>query len=80
MKRTILFLTILISLNKLIFAQGTPADVSKVVDAEKNFNTLVEQKGIKGGFLEVADPDGIVFKPDIVKITDFYNNIAKQPG
>jgi hypothetical protein len=80
MKRSILFFTILIGLNKLIFAQGAPANVSKVVDAEKNFNTLVEQKGIKGGFLEVADPDGIVFKPDIVKITDFYNNIAKQPG
>jgi hypothetical protein len=41
---------------------------------------LVEKKGIKGGFLAATDPEGLVFKPDAVKITDFYTNIDGQPG
>jgi hypothetical protein len=80
MKKIILAVIILISLNKLALAQTTVADVSTVVDAEKNFNKLVERKGIKGGFLAVAAPDGIVFKPNAVNITEFYSNIDKQAG
>jgi hypothetical protein len=81
MKRIILAVTILISLTKIASAQtAAPADVNTVVDAEKNFNKLVERKGIKGGFLAVADPEGIVFKPNAVNITQFYSNIDSQPG
>jgi hypothetical protein len=58
----------------------TPVTVSKVITAEENFNKSVAKKGIKDAFLEVADPEGIVFKPNAVKIEDFYNNIQKQPG
>ncbi|GAA4100971.1 hypothetical protein [Mucilaginibacter panaciglaebae] len=57
-----------------------PAQVSKVVQAEEAFNKLVARKGIKNGFLAVADPEGIVFKPKVVKITDFYEGVEKQPG
>jgi hypothetical protein len=71
---------ILISSSKFVSAQSAAANVNNVTDAEKNFNKLIEKKGIKGGFLTVADPEGIVFKPDVVKITDFYNNIDKQAG
>ena len=80
MKRTVLAIITLISLSKLTLAQTGPADVNTVIEAEKNFNKLVERKGIKGGFLAVADAEGIVFKPDAVNITDFYNNIDKQAG
>ena len=81
MKKIVLFALIIIGLNKLSIAQPTqPADVSRVLDAEKDFNKLVERKGIKGGFLAVADREGIVFKPDAVNITEFYNNIDKQSG
>ena len=62
------------------FAQTAAAKVDKVVSAEDAFNKLVARKGIKEGFLSVADPDGIVFKPNAVKITDFYASIDKQPG
>jgi hypothetical protein len=63
------------------FAQTpTPVEVSKVVKAEEDFNKVVERKGIKGGFLSVADFEGIVFKPNAVKITEFYSTIDKQPG
>jgi hypothetical protein len=80
MKRIILAALVLIGLNKLAIAQTGTVDVNKVIDAEKSFNKLVERKGIKGGFLTVADPEGIVFKPDAVNITEFYNNIDKQAG
>jgi hypothetical protein len=56
------------------------ATVDKVLKAEENFDKLVEHKGIKDAFLDVADPEGIVFKPSPVRIIDFYGNIAKQPG
>jgi len=56
------------------------AHVDKVLKAEDNFNSLVAHKGIKAAFLEVADVEGIVFKPQPVKITEFYTNIDKQPG
>ena len=84
MKKVLLFAFILSGVTTLSIAQpaATPAtaDVQKVIDAETNFNKLVERKGIKGGFLAVADPEGIVFKPDAVNITEFYNNIDKQSG
>ncbi len=80
MKRLILAATILISCHEVSLAQTNTVQVSKVVDAEKDFNRLVERKGIKEAFLSVADPEGIVFKPEVVKITDFYNSIDKQPG
>jgi hypothetical protein len=56
------------------------AQVSTVVSAEESFNKLVARKGIKEGFLAVAHPEGIVFKPDAVLISDFYGKIDKQPG
>jgi ketosteroid isomerase-like protein len=78
MKRSILVAVALISCHGLVFAQA--AKVSEVVNAEQAFNRLVERKGIKEAFLTVAAPDGVVFRPHVVKITDFYNSIDKQPG
>jgi len=80
MKKLLLTTILLIGISKIVLAQTGPADVNTVVDAEKNFNKQVERKGIKGGFLTVADPAGIVFKPNVVNITDFYNSIDKQAG
>jgi hypothetical protein len=80
MKRLFLAITIFISVSGLAVAQQTKVEVSKVVDAEQSFNKQVERKGIKDAFLSVADPEGIVFKPEAIKITDFYNSIDKQPG
>jgi hypothetical protein len=80
MKRLILAATILIGCRELAIAQTNPVQVSKVVDAEQSFNKTIQRRGIKEAFLSVADPEGIVFKPEVVKITDFYNSIDKQPG
>jgi hypothetical protein len=80
MKRVILAASLFISFHGLIFAQKTTVEVSKVVDAEESFNKLVAHKGIKDAFLSVADPEGVVFKPEVIKITDFYSSIDKQAG
>lgn len=80
MKKLLALLIILTGISKLSVAQTGPADVNRVINAEKEFNRLVERKGIKGGFLAVADPEGIIFKPDAVNITEFYSNIDKQAG
>jgi hypothetical protein len=80
MKKLLLLAIVLTGINKIAQAQAPTGDVNTVVDAEKNFNKLVERKGIKGGFLTVADPGGIIFKPNVVNITEFYNSIDKQAG
>src|ERR1700735_4227161 len=81
MKNTILLAAIVLTgFVTPAVAQTTPVTVNKVITAEDNFNKSVAKKGIKEAFLEVADPEGIVFKPNAVKITDFYTNIEKPPG
>jgi ketosteroid isomerase-like protein len=79
MKRIILLAAAFIGLQGSVLAQNT-AKVNEVISAEQAFNRLVERKGIKDAFLTVADPEGIVFRPNVIKITDFYNSIDKQPG
>ncbi|QKJ32100.1 hypothetical protein HQ865_20805 [Mucilaginibacter mali] len=82
MKRLFFTTALIISYSVLTFAQQKPpiAKVATVVSAEEAFNKLVARKGIKDGFLAVADPEGLVFKPNAKKITDFYGSIDKQPG
>lgn len=81
MKKIILTALTLSFFSSLAFAQKPALGVvDKVIKAEDNFDKLVARKGIKSAFLEVADPEGIVFKPQPVLIVDFYNNIDKQPG
>ena len=63
-----------------VFAQQKTAQVQTVITAEDNFNKLVAKKGIKDGFLAVADVEGIVFKPEAVSINEFYSKVDKQPG
>ncbi|MFD0793173.1 DUF4440 domain-containing protein [Mucilaginibacter litoreus] len=79
MKKTLLTAIVLSGLSFSALAQ-TKVEVNNVVAAEENFNKIVERKGIKDGFLAVADPEGIVFKPNAVKITEFYRGIDKQQG
>jgi len=80
-KKNILFTAIaLVGYSTFALAQTPAGTVDRVIAAEQNFNKAVAKKGIKDAFLEVADPEGIVFKPNAVKITDFYTGIQKPPG
>jgi hypothetical protein len=80
MKNILFTLIVLAGYTGSALAQTPVITVNKVIGAEESFNKLVARKGIKDAFLEVADPEGIVFKPNAVKIADFYANIDKQPG
>ncbi len=82
MRKLLLAVIVILTSHGLLYAQDKPAaaKVQTVIDAEKAFEKTVARKGIKEGFLSVADIEGIVFKPNAVKITDFYGSIAKQPG
>src|ERR1700733_6948206 len=81
MKRILLAVIVFCCIANLALAQKPPlADVNKVIKAEEDFDKAVAHKGIKDAFLEVADVEGIVFKPQPVRIIDFYNSIDKQPG
>jgi len=80
MKKLVFASLVLLGSARFVFAQAPAADVNKAVDADKAFNNLVEKKGIKSGFLAVADPEGIIFKPNAVNINEFYKNIDQQAG
>ena len=80
MKKLILAATIVSGFSLSAMAQQPKVEVATVVKAEEDFNKVVDKKGIKGGFLSVADFEGIVFKPQAVKISEFYSTIDKQPG
>ncbi|MGY4535983.1 hypothetical protein ACVW0P_000377 [Mucilaginibacter sp. UYNi724] len=79
MRRSLLAAIVLSGFSLSAMAQAK-VEVISVVNAEENFNKIVERKGIKDGFLSVADAEGIVFKPNAVKITEFYSGIEKLPG
>jgi hypothetical protein len=81
MKKIIFTAVALSFFSSLAFAQKPALGVvDKVIKAEDSFDKLVARKGIKDAFLEVADPEGIVFKPQAVNIVSFYTGIDKQPG
>ncbi len=80
MKKIALAALLIVGSGRLTFAQAPAADVNQAINADKNFNRLIERKGIKEGFLAVADPEGIIFKPNEVNINDFYKNIDQQAG
>jgi ketosteroid isomerase-like protein len=81
MKRILLAIILLSCFSNIVLAQKPPlAQVNTVIKTEDDFNKLVARKGIKDAFLVVADLEGIVFKPQPVRIIDFYTNIDKQPG
>ncbi len=78
-KKAALAVLALIGCSGVALAQK-PAAIQTVLSADESFNKLISRKGMKDAFLSVADIEGVVFKPEAVKITDFYGSIAKQPG
>ncbi|HEK21783.1 MULTISPECIES: DUF4440 domain-containing protein [unclassified Mucilaginibacter] len=79
MKKAI-FTALLFSGSVLSAIAQNSVNVNQVVSADQDFNKQVSRKGIKDGFLSVADAEGMVFRPNAIKITDFYSSIDKQPG
>jgi len=65
--------------NGLAVAQKT-AHVKEVLDAEKDYNRVISQKGMRDGSLAVMEPDAIVFKPEPVNAKNYYTASEKIPG
>lgn len=75
----ILSLLILISLNS--FGQESNGRVNSLVAAENYFSALAKKNGSKEAFLKVSDDESIIFRPDPVKVKDFYGRgTADGPG
>lgn len=65
--------------NTVAHAQKT-AQIKDVLDAEKELDHLIAQKGIRQGFLDMILPNGIIFKPGPVSAQTYYTNSGKIPG
>ncbi|HEY1061411.1 MAG TPA: nuclear transport factor 2 family protein [Daejeonella sp.] len=66
----VLSLLILISLNS--FGQESNGRVNSLVAAENYFSALAKKNGSKEAFLKVSDDESLIFRPDPVKVKDFY--------
>jgi hypothetical protein len=66
----VLNLLILISLNS--FGQESNGRVNSLVAAENYFSALAKKNGSKEAFLKVSDDESLIFRPDPVKVKDFY--------
>ncbi|MVN21661.1 Cif family virulence factor [Mucilaginibacter arboris] len=79
MKKISIAFVAFLCFNQIASAQKT-AQVKEVLDAEKDFNRVVAQKGIKEGTMAVVDADAIVFKPEPVTAKTFYASSPKIAG
>ncbi len=64
---------------QLTKAQKT-AQTKTVLEAEKDYNRAVSQKGIRDGSLAEMDADAMVFKPEPVLAKTYYTSTDKNSG
>lgn len=55
------------------YAQKTDGTVGSLVKTEAYFNNLVAKKGLNKAFMEMADKNGVVFRPKPLNIIDYYS-------
>jgi len=69
MKKILLFNTLLLSLSSCIFFErkkklGTLDDKMSMMDTDRNFSKLSEEKGMKNAFLDYIDSNGVLLRPN----------------
>lgn len=79
MKKLSVAVVALLFFTQLAEAQKT-AQIKTVLEAEKDYNKAVSQKGIRDGSLSVLDPEAIIFKPEPVSAKTFYTGSEKIAG
>lgn len=79
MKKTSVAIVALLCFTQLAEAQKT-AQTKTVLEAEKDYNKAVSQKGIRDGSLSMLDPEAIIFKPEPVAAKTFYTSSEKTAG
>ena len=55
------------------FGQLSNGKVSSLIAAENYFSAFTKKNGSKDGFLKVSDDETIIFRPEPVKVKDFYS-------
>ncbi|RYE36035.1 MAG: hypothetical protein EOP42_04855 [Sphingobacteriaceae bacterium] len=79
MKKISVAIVAFLCTTQLISAQKT-AQIKTVLDAEKDYNRSVSQKGIREASLAAIDAEAIVFKPEAVSAKTYYTGIEKNTG
>ncbi len=79
MKKISVAIVALLCFTQLAEAQKT-AQTKTVLEAEKDYNKTVSQKGIRDGSLSMLDPEAIIFKPEPVSAKTFYTGSEKTAG
>jgi hypothetical protein len=72
MKQFSIVLSLLISISLNSYGQESNGRVNSLVAAENYFSALAKKNGSKEAFLKVSDDESIIFRPDPVKVKDFY--------
>lgn len=72
MKRFSIIFKLLIVISFNTFGQESNGRVNSLVAAENYFSALAKKNGSKEAFLKVSDEESIIFRPDPVKVKDFY--------
>lgn len=55
------------------FGQISNGKVNSLIAAENYFSAFTKKNGSKDGFLKVSDDETIIFRPEPVKVKDFYS-------
>ncbi|WP_419802725.1 hypothetical protein [Mucilaginibacter sp.] len=76
MKKISIAIAAFLCFGQLAKAQKT-AQTKTVLEAEKDYNRAVSQKGIRDGSLSEMDADAMVFKPEPVLAKTYYSGINK---
>lgn len=79
MKKISVAIVALLCFTQLAEAQKT-AQTKTVLEAEKDYNKAVSQKGVRDGSLSMLDPEAIIFKPEPVSAKTFYTGSEKTAG
>ncbi|RYE35999.1 MAG: hypothetical protein EOP42_04970 [Sphingobacteriaceae bacterium] len=79
MKKLSVTIIAFLCFTQLAEAQKT-AQIKTVLDAEKDYNHVLAQKGIRDGSLSVVDADAMVFKPEPILAKTYYTGTEKSAG
>lgn len=77
--KTIFFITIIL-FGAIFGPAQTKTDAEKIVESEKSFAKVAEEKGIKPAFLEFLADDGIIFRPTAMNGKESFRSRPDSPA
>ena len=77
MKLFSIFSIILLFISIYSFSQESNGRINSLVAAENYLSALAKKNGSKEAFLKVAEDETLIFRPDMVKVKDFFDKMPK---